>query len=170
MPRGFFGFRHWNQKSDDAARFLSMVGMPMKYQLRNQANKCTECWDQYSQNFTTGCTTCNGSGFNYVFYPFNGLVQHVQPTGNDGAADITMRAGGRMMKTSVYLYVDKLTSEAIRVGTRVYYNLIGTKFENELIIMNEQPQVAMKGDVMLFLFECETPTDQVIQNQEVSVH
>jgi len=35
--------------------------------------------------------------------------------------------------------------------------------------MNEQPQVAMKGEVMLFLFECETPTDQVLMPQEVSL-
>ena len=169
MPHGFFGFRHWNQKSDDAARFLAMNGMPMRYQKRDQGNKCTVCWDEYSQNFSTDCTSCNDTGFNYLLHPFIGLVQHAQPTGNDGAADISMRAGGRMRKTSVYLYVDKLTSQYMNTGDRVYYNLVGTRFENELIIMNEQPQVAMKGEVMLFLFECETPTDQVIADQEASL-
>jgi len=167
--RGWFGNRFWNQKSDDGARFLALNGMPMRYQKRNAVNKCSVCWDAYSKNFSTGCSSCSGTGFNYNLQPFIGLVQHAQPSGNDGAADISMRAGGRMRKTSVYLYVDKLTAQFMNTGDRVYYNLVGVRFENELIIMNEQPQVAMKGEVMLFLFECETPTDQVLMPQEVSL-
>lgn len=167
--RGWFGMRHWKQKSEDAARFLAVTGMPMRYQSRDITKKCSVCWDEYSKNFSTDCVSCSGTGYTYLLVPFNGLVQHAQPSGNDGAADITLRAGGRMRKTSVYLYVDKLTSQFMKTGTRVYYNLVGTRFENELIIMNEQPQVAMKGEVMLFLFETETPTDQLIMPQEVSM-
>lgn len=169
--RGWFGIRNFQRTHADGHRFILKNGMPLLLQKRNASTKCTVCWDEYAGNFSEDCEACNGTGYDFTdsLRHVTAIVQFAQPTGNFGVGDVSMRAGGRLTKTSNYVYVSKLDGNTIKEGDRFYYSIQGASYENELVVINVQPQLGQRGEVMLYMFECMTPADKLLEDELGSV-
>ncbi len=162
MRRAVYGQRHPRFHADEAGRFIQINSIPIEHHKRNSVTKCTICWDEYSQRPSPNCTSCI-NGFLPDIRRKTAYISSTQPYGNFGNSIQTFKVGGTNIRISSYVYMDFLNGRDVEFGDRLVYSLKNGAFNEEIVVMNIQPQIFSGGELGLYLMECASGMDKDVR-------